>query len=158
MTYLSRSVMSVLAAIALASASSVSAQTVSPTGAITVSGDLNQSLAGTLLTQCHVVFQGTADAAGFTLTSYTGTNLNGGPLACDNSIVFPLRIDALSSTSLNLESITISTRLGDCSGSNIPLTWQNPPASSVTFPVGTAIGGVCDFDGTLTVSPSTTIN
>lgn len=160
MNIMSKAVFAIAAAMAMTGASAVSAQTptVSPAGAITVAGNLNQSLqGGQLLTQCHVVFQGTADATGFTLTSYTGTKLNNGPLACDDSIVFPIRIDAVSPTQLNVQSLIIETRLGDCSATDIPVTWSNG-SSSVTFPVGTMLAPVCEFNGTLTVSPATTIN
>lgn len=160
MKIISKAVFGFAAAVAMAGGSAVSAQTptVSPTGAITVEGNLNQSLiGGQLLTQCHVVFQGTADADGFTLTSYTGTNLNGGELACDKSIVFPIRIDAVSPTQLNVQNLTIETRLGNCSATNVAVNWSND-SSSVTFPVGTFLAPVCEFNGTLTVSPATTIN
>lgn len=160
MNIMSKAVFAIAAAVAMTGATAVSAQTatVSPTGAITAEGTLNQSLlGGQYPTQCHVVFQGTADANGFTLTSYTGTNINGGPLACDKSIVFPIRIDAVSSTQLNVQNLTIETRLGNCSVSNLPVNWSNA-SSSVTFPVGTVLAPVCEFNGTLTVSPATTIN
>lgn len=164
MSIMSKAVFAIAAAVAMTGASAVSAQTatVSPTGAITVEGTLNQSLSGgQLLTQCHVVFQGTADANGFTLTSYTGTNLNNGPLACKESLVFPIRIDAVSPTQLNVQTLTIQTRYGNCSVNNLMLDWvnaTNDTPSSVTFPVGTFIPPVCEFNGTLTVSPKTTIN
>lgn len=97
MKNLSKTVISVLAAAGFAiAASAASAQTVSPTGPIVVSGTLNQSLAGgQFLTVCNVVFQGVADASGLTLNSYTGANVNGGDLACDDSLVFPIRVDAV---------------------------------------------------------------
>ena len=157
---MSKAAFVIAAAVAMTGATTVSAQTptVSPVGAITVEGTLNQSLlGGQLLTRCRVVFQGTADADGFTLTSYTGTKLNNGPLACDKSIVFPIRIDAVSPTQLNVQNLTIQTRLGNCTVSNLPVNWANG-SSSVTFPVGTVLAPVCEFNGTLTVSPKTTIN
>ncbi len=160
MNIMSKAVFAIAAAVAMTGATAVSAQTatVSPTGAIIAEGTLNQSLlGGQYPTQCHVVFQGTADANGFTLTSYTGTNLNGGELACKESLVFPIRIDAVSPTQLNVQNLTIQTRLGNCSVSNLPVNWANG-SSSVTFPVGTVLAPVCEFNGTLTVSPKTTIN
>lgn len=155
MKLLAKTVISAIAALGLASAAS--AATVSPTGPVVVSGQLNQSLAGgQFLTVCNVVFQGVADSTGLTLTSYTGTNVNGGDLACDDSLVFPIRVDAVSATQLNVQSLVVSTRFGDCANTNIPVTFAN---SSVTFPVGTTLGGgVCELNGTLTVSPSITIN
>ncbi|TRO89094.1 hypothetical protein FKB34_14825 [Glycocaulis profundi] len=156
MKLLASSLSSVIAALGLAAAAS--AQTVSPTGPITATGQLNQSLAGgQFLTICQVTFQGVAHANGFTFTSYTGTQVGGpGDLACDDSIVFPVEVEALSSSDLMIDELHISTRLGDCSASNIPLTWDNA-TSSVTFPAGTSIE-LCEFEGTLTVSPATTIN
>lgn len=160
MKNLSKTVISVLAAAGFAiAASAASAQTVSPTGPIVVSGTLNQSLAGgQFLTVCNVVFQGVADASGLTLNSYTGANVNGGDLACDDSLVFPIRVDAVSSSALNVQSLIVSTRFGDCAETNIPVSWNNAN-SSVTFPVGTTLGGgICELNGSLTVSTSTTIN
>lgn len=160
MKYLSKTVISTIAALGLAAAASAaSAQTVSPTGAITVSGQLNQSLAGgQFLTVCNVVFQGVADSTGLTLNSYTGTNVNGGDLACSDSLVFPIRVDAVSPTALNVQSLIVSTRFGDCADTNIPVSWSNA-SSSVTFPVGTTLGGgICELNGSLTVSPATQIN
>lgn len=164
MEIISKAVFAIAAAVAMTGATAVSAQTptVSPIGAISVEGTLNQSLlGGQYPTQCHVVFQGTADATGFNLTSYTGTNINGGPLACEDSIVFPVRIDAVSPTKVKVQTLTIATRLGNCSVNNLMLDWvnaTNDTPSSVTFPVGTFIPPVCEFNGTLTVSPKTTIN
>jgi hypothetical protein len=156
MRYLSGTVASLLSLLALG-AQTAAAATITPTGAVTIEGTLNQSLiGGQLHTVCHVVFQGTADAGGFTLTSYTGSHLDDGVLACDDSITFPVRIDAVSPTSLNIERIVINTRLGDCQGNDVPLTWSNT-TSSVTFPAGNSIDALCEFNGTLTVTPSTTI-
>lgn len=161
MKYLHKAAIAALASASMfAVVSAASAQTVSPTGPITVSGQLNQSLAGgQFLTVCDVTFQGVADANGFTLNSYTGTNVNGGDLACDDSLVFPIRVNTVPNqpSQLRIQTMTVSTRLGSCTGSNIPLSWSNA-TSGVTFPVGTIIAPVCEFNGTLTVSPATTIN
>ena len=160
MNIMSKAVFAIAAAVAMTGASAVSAQTatVSPTGAITVAGTLNQSLVGgQFFTKCNVTFQGTADAKGFTLTSYTGTKVNDGDLACEDSLVFPIRIDAVSPTQLKVQNLTIATRYGNCEVSNLLVNWDNA-SSSVTFPVGTVIAPACEFNGTLTVSPKTTIN
>jgi len=144
----------------VAGASAASAQTTfTPGEAIKASGTLNQSLLGTDATVCAVTFHGhvLGDAAGnvtgFKFDSYEGTQTGGdGDLACDNSIQFDandVTANFVSATQLNVPHILISTRLGSCEGTNITLDWSNP---SVTFPVGTIIDPVCQFDGTLTVS------
>jgi hypothetical protein len=151
----------------IAAASSASAQTLTPGQAIKATGTLNQSLAldpASTLTICSVTFHGVVLGSGTTVTgfqfnSYEGTQVGGpGNLACDDSIQFgpvsggpdDLTLNFTSPTQLNLAHILISTRLGDCEDTNIALTWNG---SGVTFPVGTNIAPVCQFDGTLTVSP-----
>ncbi len=151
----------------VAAASSASAQTFTPGEAIKASGTLNQSLSLdpiNTLTICNVTFHGVVLGSGTTVTgfqfnSYEGTQVGGpGDLACDDSIHFgpvsggpdDLTATFTSPTQLNLAHILISTRLGDCEDTNITLNWNG---SGVVFPAGTTIAPVCQFNGTLTVSP-----
>ncbi|MFC5373518.1 hypothetical protein ACFPIF_13180 [Brevundimonas faecalis] len=157
MKYMSKVAVAAFAAVSMiAAASAVSAQTVSPTGAVTVSGQLTQGLNGVSWfdTVCNTTFTGTADAAGFTLTGISSVKVSG-PLSCDDGIQLPVRINALSSSQLSIEELVVDTRLGSCSGTDIRVPWNNAN-SSVTVPT-TAIG-FCRLAGTLTVSPATTIN
>lgn len=160
MKYLYKAAVAALTGVSLiAAASAVSAQTVSPTGPVTASGQLTQSLLGTNETICNVTFSGEALSNGFRFDSYTGSWVSGGDLACDDSIDFGndgLVVTAVPNQpgKLNLEHILISTRDGDCEAENVELTWNG---SGVTFPPGTLIDPVCNFAGTLTISPATTI-
>lgn len=140
----------------VATASAASAQTVSPTGAVTVSGQLTQGLNAVSWfdTVCNATFTGTADATGFTLTGLTSVNVSG-PLSCDDGIQLPVRINAVSSSELSIEDLIVDTRLGTCSGTDIRVPWNNA-SSSATVP-NMAIG-FCSLTGTLTVSPATAIN
>lgn len=139
------------------------AQTVAPTGPITASGQLTQSLLGTFVTVCDVTFYGTATASGFEFTSMSGTNVNGGPLACyqgtlggSEGWVLPTQGDALSATEVKFTNFVYSSRLGACLGTNVYAQWDNA-TSQLTFPQGTTFH-FCRVAGTLTVSPATTIN
>ncbi len=157
MKNLSKIVVAAVAAVStIAVASAASAQTVSPTGPVTVSGQLTQGLNGISLfdTVCNTTFTGVADATGFTLNTITSTRVSG-ILSCDDGIVLPVRINAVSSSQLSIEELVVDTRLGTCSGTDIAVPWDNVN-SRVTVP-STAIG-FCRLSGTLTVSPATTIN
>lgn len=142
------------------------AQTVSPANtAVTASGQLTQDLNGTLTTVCNVSLTGTTDATGITFTSMTGTAASG-PLSCDDGLVFPLRVEATSPTSVTIKDMTVSTRLGDCGPADVVGPWDN--ATSTAGPLSAAlpgtsgllgaIGGVCHASGSLTISPSITIS
>lgn len=142
------------------------AQTLSPANtAVTASGQLTQDLNGTLTTVCNVTLNGTTDSTGITFTSYTGTAVSG-PLACNDGLVFPLRVDATSPTSVTIRNMTISTRLGNCGPADVVGPWSNATSTagplSASLP-GTSgflqlIGGRCNASGSLTVSPPVTIN
>ncbi|MFZ5746710.1 MAG: hypothetical protein ACOY45_03515 [Pseudomonadota bacterium] len=143
-----------------------SAQTLSPTNTVvTASGQLTQDLNGTLTTVCNVTLTGLTDSSGITFNSISGTAVSG-PLSCDDGLVLPLRVAATSPTSVTIEDMTVSTRLGDCGPTDVVGPWDN--ATSTAGPLlgslpGTTgflalIGGVCHASGSLTVSPSITIN
>lgn len=157
MKYVSKIVVAALAGAGmLVAASAASAQTVSPTGPVTVSGQLTQGLSSSSLfdTVCNTTFTGVADASGFTLNTITSTRVSG-ILSCDDGIQLPVRINAVSSSELSIEDLIVDTRLGTCSGSDISVPWNNAN-SSVTVPATTI--GFCKLSGTLVVSPATTIN
>jgi len=157
MKYLSKVAIAALAGTGMIVAvSAASAQTVSPTGPVTVSGQLTQGLSASSIfdTVCNTTFTGVADASGFTLNTISSTRVSG-ILSCDDGIQMPIRINAVSPSQLSIEDLIVDTRLGVCSGSNIPVPWNNA-TSSVTVP-GTTID-FCKLSGTLTVSPATTIN
>lgn len=150
-----------ISALALVSMGSVAtAQTLSPANtAVTASGQLTQSLNGSLFTTvCNVQLVGTTDSTGITFTSMTGTSVSG-PLSCDDGLVFPLRVDATSPTSVTIKNMEVSTRLGDCGPEDVVGAWSN--ATSTAGPLAAALSGwfgTCNASGSLTVSPAITIN
>lgn len=150
-----------ISALALVSMGSVAtAQTLSPANtSVTASGQLTQSLNGSLFTTvCNVQLFGTTDSTGITFTSMTGTSVSG-PLSCDDGLVFPLRVDATSPTSVTIKNMEVSTRLGDCGPEDVVGAWSN--ATSTAGPLAAALSGwfgTCNASGSLTVSPAITIN
>jgi hypothetical protein len=158
MKYLSKTVIGALACASLfAAASAASAQTISPTGSVTANGLLTQSLSGAFTTVCNTTFTGTATATGFEFTSISATNVNGGLLSCTDGIVLPVYVDRVvgNPNSVSIRNLTVDTRLGVCSGSNIVVPWSNT-APNVTIP--TTNLSFCRLSGSLTLSPTTTIN
>jgi hypothetical protein len=146
--------------------SAAMAQTLTPAGAtVTASGQLTQDLNGTLTTVCNVSLNGVTDSSGITFTSMTGSAVSG-PLACDDGLVFPLRVEATSSTSVTIKDMAVSTRLGDCGPRDVIGSWSN--LTSTAGPLAAAlpgtsgflalIGGVCNASGSLTISPAISIN
>lgn len=153
-------VCSLFTVVAMMGASAASAQTLSPAGAtVTASGQLTQSLGGTLTTVCNVTLTGTTDAGGIIFTSLAGTNANGGPLSCNDGLVLPLRVEATSPTSVTIKNMTVSTRLGNCGPQDVIAPWNN--ATSTAGPISASIPffiSSCDASGSLTISPSIQIN
>lgn len=140
--------------------SAATAQTLSPANtSVTASGQLTQSLNGNLFTTvCNVQLVGTTDSTGITFTSMTGTAVSG-PLSCNDGLVFPLRVEATSSTSVTIKNMEVSTRLGDCGPQDVVGPWSN--ATSTAGPLAAALSGwfgTCHASGSLTVSPAITIN
>lgn len=150
-----------ISALAIVSMGSVAtAQTLSPANtSVTASGQLTQSLNGSLFTTvCNVQLFGTTDSTGITFTSMTGTAVSG-PLACDDGLVFPLRVDATSPNSVTIKNMEVSTRLGDCGPQDVVGPWDNN--TSTAGPLVAALSGwfgTCNASGSLTVSPAITIN
>ncbi|WP_137861859.1 MULTISPECIES: hypothetical protein [unclassified Sphingomonas] len=164
MNIFTKSVAALISLVAFQSAAM--AQTLSPANtAVTASGQLTQDLNGTLTTVCNVTLSGTTDSTGITFTSYTGSAVSG-PLACDDGLVLPLRVQANSSTSVTIKDMAVSTRLGDCGPRDVVGPWSNLTSTagplSAALPGTTGflalIGGVCNASGSLTVSPAVTIN
>jgi hypothetical protein len=143
----------------IAGTTPASAQTVSPGGPITASGQLTLSLIGGYSeTVCDYTFSGTATATGFVLTSYTANQVSGsGFFNCSETIQLGEKgivIDAVSSDKLNLEHIVLNTPFGDCEDNDISLDWAN---SGIVFN-NNALILFCQASGTLTVSPTQTIS
>lgn len=138
--------------------SSASAATVSNPGPITVTGVLDQGLATPfgpiVLGTCALVFNGTSDSTGFNLNSYTGQAVSGN-LDCNDGLVTPIRIDAVSSTQVKIQSLTVNHRYGSCSGTNINVPWNNALSRAEA---NNAVLGYCSVTGNLTVSPAKTIS
>lgn len=158
MKTLSKSVICVVASASMfAMACAASAQTISPTGPVTATGQLTQSLSGLFTTVCNTTFTGTATASGFEFTSISGTNVNGGPLACTDGIVLPIYVDTVpgNQNQVSIRNLTVDTRLGTCSGSNIVVPWSDV-APNVSIP--TTNLSFCRLSGNLTLSPATVIN
>ena len=142
------------------------AATVSPANtAVTASGQLTQDLNGTLTTVCNVTLHGITDPTGITFTSMTGTKASG-LLSCDDGLVFPLRVDATAADQVTIRNMTVATRLGNCGPADVVGAWNNATSTagplSASLP-GTsgglkAFGGVCNASGSLTISPSISIN
>lgn len=133
-----------------------SAQTVSPAGPVTATGQLTQSLSGLLTTVCNTTFTGTATASGFTFDTISAVKVSG-PLECTDGIVLPIHVDTVPGNlnQVKIRNLTVDTRLGSCSGSNIVVPWSNG-APNVTLP--TTSLGFCRLSGNLTLSPATAIN
>lgn len=137
----------------------LSAQTLTPAGqTVTASGQLTQSLSGTLTTVCNVTLTGVTDSGGVTFTTLAGTKVSG-PLSCDDGLVLPLRVEATAPNRVTIKDMTVSTRLGDCGPKDISVPWNN--ATSTAGPISASIPfGMfsCRASGSLTISPSIQIN
>ncbi|MET4898392.1 hypothetical protein RN629_14745 [Sphingomonadaceae bacterium jetA1] len=145
----------------------VAATITSPAGTpVTASGQLTQDLNGNLTTVCNLTFTGTVDAdqKGMTFTSYTGTKVGSGLLACDDGLVLPLHVEATSPTSVTIKGLTVSTRLGDCGPADVVGSYSGGVAGPLygslpgTSGVLAAIHGECHASGSLTLSPAIVIN
>jgi hypothetical protein len=136
-----------VAAFALvAGASAASAQTFSNGGeAVTARGTLVQNVLNPggpdLTTICELEVFGSVASNGssMTFTSYQGTAISG-PLACDDSLDFPIVVTALDSDTVSLSQFVVGTRNGPCFEDN--------------YPLGYNANGEVEFDGVLFGSPA----
>lgn len=158
MKVLSKIALSALAIAGLATvAPAAQAAGVSPTGPVTVSGQLTQSFPGGYFrTVCDVTFQGTADATGVTLTAYDGVDHdNTGTLPCEDIFHLPLRLESAAPSTFRIPLLVISNRFGTFIEEGMAVSASN---STIVLPEGTAVGGVLQLHGVLTVSPALAVD
>lgn len=134
----------IAAFILVAGASAASAQTFSNAGeAVTARGNLIQNVQNpngpNLQTECSLEVYGqvAADGSSINFTSYQGTAVSG-PLACDNSLDFPIVVTAVDFSTVNLSQFVVGTRNGPCAEDNYQLAYS---------------GNEVVFDGVLFGSP-----
>lgn len=138
------------------------AQTLSPQGPITATGVMNVGFKGTATfnSVCEVVFQGVADAAGFTLTSVSGTQTSGLITCTDDGSwpaegwVLPIRANITPDRQVRFENLAFVTRLGDCMNPDVLASWDDA-GSRVDV---TADKTFCRLSGSLTISPPLSVD
>lgn len=147
----------VLAVAGLAGPASVSAATISPAGAFTLTGTLTLRQSTTI--NCNVTLNGVVAAGGGSATITSGSFASGdwqcGVLAYPTG--FPWAVVLNGGTSITIMGVGATTILGGCSG-NITTNWINLPPPRV-FMNSTIPGspGPCAITGTLVSSPSLTV-
>jgi hypothetical protein len=147
MTRLYKTASAAIAAfILVAGASAASAQTFSNAGeAVTARGVLEQNVLNPngpdLKTFCSLEVYGQVASDGSTIefTGYEGTALSG-PLACDDSLDFPIVVTPLDFSTVELDQFVVGTRNGPCFADDYPLAYN--------------ANGEVEFDGVLFGSPA----
>ena len=160
MTYLYKAAAAAVASLALmAGASAASAQTLGFNQAgqnVTASGQLIQNVAasGVIQTTCNVDIYGTvaADGSSIVFDSYDGVQApgDGGNLACNNSLDFPIVVTATAASQINLDQFVVGTRAGPCQENNYKLAYSGNTATFSGQPFG--ISGLCNAAGSLTLT------
>lgn len=139
MTHLYKAAAAAVASIALmAGASAASAQSLGFNQAgqnVTASGQLIQfvNYPGVIETVCNVDIYGTVatDGSSIVFDAYDGVQApgDGGNLACNNSLQFPITVTASSASQINLDEFIVGTRGGDCTTTNYKLAYSGNTAT-----------------------------
>lgn len=148
-----------MASVALfAGASAASAQSYGFTQAgqaVTASGVLVQfvNAPGVEETTCAVNIYGdvAADGQSIIFTSYDGTRISGGDLACDNSLDFPIVVTAPTASQINMDQFVVGTRASPCQENNYRLNY----AGNVATFTGAWFGvpaPICRANGSMTLT------
>nr|WP_314524789.1 hypothetical protein [uncultured Brevundimonas sp.] len=147
-----------VASIALmAGASAASAQSLGFNQAgqnVTASGTLIQfvNYPGVQETTCAVNIYGqvATDGKSITFTSYDGTRVSGGDLACDGSLNFPIVATATNANQINLDQFIVGTRGGFCDTRNYKLAYSGNTATFNGQYFGSL--GICKASGDISLT------
>jgi hypothetical protein len=160
MTHFYKATAAAVASLALmAGASAASAQTLgfNQAGqAVTASGQLiqNVSYPGVIQTTCNVSIYGTvaADGKSIVFDDYDGVQApgDGGNLACNDSLKFPITVTASAANQINMDDFDVGTRGGPCRELNYKLAYSGNTATFSGQPFGS--GGLCNAAGSLTLT------
>jgi len=141
-------------------ASAASAQTFTQTGqAVTASGTLVQNIRNPAEptedyeTHCAVQLFGevASDGSNIVFTSYVGTNVNAGPLDCQDSITFPIEVTPSGFNQINLDQFVVGTRFIACEEADYKLAYSAGVATFDGQWFGQPPLDICKASGTLTI-------
>ena len=160
MTRIHKTAAAFAALLLAAGASAASAQTFTQGGqAVTASGTLVQNIrnpanpAADYETHCAVQLFGTvaSDGSNIVFTSYTGANVNAGPLDCQDSITFPIEVTPQGFNNIELDQFIVGTRFFACEEYGYNLAYSSGVATFDGQWFGEPPYDICKAEGTLTI-------